>query len=197
MILYINGSPKIKYSNSEYFINKIKSDGSIKYLYSDNFVDIVNSLIQIDTIIFSFPLYVDAPPSKVIEFMEYIINNNISLKDKNIYVICNCGFLESKHNNIAIDIIKNFCDNNEANFKGFLKIGAGEIIGKCNKSILYEFISIFFELKIKKFKRYLNNKKNIYLDTTIRPVPKWLYVIIANIYWRKKMINNNCLKEDN
>ena len=33
MILYINASPKLDKSNSEYFIRKIDNKASIKYLY--------------------------------------------------------------------------------------------------------------------------------------------------------------------
>lgn len=198
MRLYINGSPKLSHSNSEYFINKIKNNGYIKYLYKDNFNNILKNIQRIDTIIFSFPLYVDGPPSKVIEFMEYIEDNNICLKNKNIYVICNCGFLESKQNDIAIDIIKNFCKTNDAIFKGSFKIGAGEIIGKCDKKKIYKIISIPFIIKLKKFKKSINNSTNINLNTTITPMFKTLYVIIANISWKQKMKINNCyIKEDN
>ena len=67
MILYINGSPKLSKSNSEYFIKKIDSSAEIKYLYKDKF-DSLN-LKDADTIILSFPLYVDAPSNKVIELL--------------------------------------------------------------------------------------------------------------------------------
>ncbi|MBQ8193282.1 MAG: hypothetical protein IJZ46_04365 [Bacilli bacterium] len=198
MKLYINGSPKINNSNSNYFLNKININDNIRYLYRDSFDDILKNIRRIDTIIFCFPLYVDGPPSKVIEFMEYIEDNNISLKNKNIYVICNCGFLESKQNDIAVDIMKNFCIKNKGVFKGFFKIGAGEIIGKCEKNRLFKLISIPFMIKINKFRKCVDNNKIVELSTTIRPITKRLYILLANFHWKKKMIKNNCYKkEDN
>lgn len=194
MRLYINGSPRLEGSNSNFFLNKIKDKEKIKYLYRDNFDNILKNINNIDTIILSFPLYVDAPPSGVIEFMEYIDNNNIDISNKNIYTIINCGFWEAKHNKTADLIMENFANKHMANYKGSFLIGAGEIIGKCNKVWLYKLVSISFLFKIKRFKSYINNNDGIKLETTIRPMWKRLYVFMANINWKRQMIRNNCYK---
>lgn len=194
MRLYINGSPRLEGSNSNFFLNKIKDKEKIKYLYRDNFDNILKNINDIDTIILSFPLYVDGPPSGVIEFMEYIDNNNIDISNKNIYTIINCGFWEAKHNKTADLIIENFANKHIANYKGSFLIGAGEIIGKCNKVWLYKLVSISFLFKIKRFKSYINNNDGIKLETTIRPMWKRLYVFMANINWKRQMIRNNCYK---
>ena len=117
MILYINGSPKLENSNSNYFLNKIKNNEKINYIYRDKFDNILKKINKVDTIILSFPLYVDSPPSKVIEFMEYIIDNNIDISNKKIYTIINCGFWEAKHNRTASLIIENFANNRKAKYK--------------------------------------------------------------------------------
>lgn len=194
MRLYINGSPRLEGSNSNFFLNKIKDKEKIKYLYRDNFDNILKNINNIDTIILSFPLYVDAPPSGVIEFMEYIDNNNIDISNKNIYTIINCGFWEAKHNKTADLIMENFANKHMANYKGSFLIGAGEIIGKCNKVWLYKLVSVSFLFKIKRFKSYINNNDGIKLETTIRPMWKRLYVFMANINWKRQMIRNNCYK---
>lgn len=194
MRLYINGSPRLEGSNSNFFLNKIKDKEKIKYLYRDNFDNILKNINDIDTIILSFPLYVDGPPSGVIEFMEYIDNNNIDISNKNIYTIINCGFWEAKHNKTADLIMENFANKHMANYKGSFLIGAGEIIGKCNKVWLYKLVSISFLFKIKRFKSYINNNDGIKLETTIRPMWQRLYVFMANINWKRQMIRNNCYK---
>lgn len=194
MRLYINGSPRLEGSNSNFFLNKIKDKEKIKYLYRDNFDNILKNINDIDTIILSFPLYVDVPPSGVIEFMEYIDNNNIDISNKNIYTIINCGFWEAKHNKTADLIMENFANKHMANYKGSFLIGAGEIIGKCNKVWLYKLVSISFLFKIKRFKSYINNNDGIKLETTIRPMWQRLYVFMANINWKRQMIRNNCYK---
>lgn len=192
MILYLNGSPKNKKSNSESFLKDIKAQDT-KYLYKDNFEGILKNIRVFTTIIFSFPLYVDSPPSKVIEFMEYIENNNINIKNKNIYVIVNCGFLESKHNNTACEIIKNFCFNTGAIYKGAFKIGAGEIIGKRKSSLLFRILSLAYNYKINIFKNFISNNEDIELSTTIHPMTKRLYVFIVNMSFKSKIKKNNAI----
>ena len=81
MILYINGSPRVSKSNSNTFLKDIDAI-NIKYLYKDSFKVISKNINNVNTLIFCFPLYVDGPPYKVIEFMEYIKEYNIS-KDIN------------------------------------------------------------------------------------------------------------------
>lgn len=194
MKLFINGSPKLDKSNSFYFLSMINDNNKIKFLYKDDFDDILRDINKINTIIFSFPLYVDGPPNKVIEFMEYINDNKIDIKDKKIYCIINCGFFEAKQNDVAALIIKNFAINNRAKYMGSFNIGAGEIVGKRNRKILYKIISIPFYFKIKKLKNSINKGLKVNLNTTIRPMSKKLYVFLANISWRKKMRENKIIK---
>ena len=195
MKLFINGSPKLDKSNSFYFLSMINYDNNIvKYLYKDNFDYILKDINKVDSIIFSFPLYVDGPTNKVIEFMEYIKDNKISIKDKKIYCIINCGFFEARQNKTAALIIKNFAINNNAKYMGSFNIGAGEIVGKRNKKTLYKIISIPFYFKMKKFKNSINNVQKVNLNTTIRPIVKRFYVLLANINWKKKMRKNNVIK---
>lgn len=192
MILYLNGSPKLEISNSNFFLNELKNkNDKIEYIYKNNYIDLVKKLDNVNTIVLAFPLYVDAPTNKVIEFMEYIEDNKIDIENKNIYIIINCGFLESKHNIIASDIIKQFCNKNKAIYKGEFLIGAGEIIGKINRNKLYKIASCDYLVKIKKFKSAILNNEAIHLKTTIKPMTKRLYVYLANINW------NNHLKENN
>lgn len=194
MILYINGSPKIENSNSNYFLNKIKNKEKIKYVYRDKFNDILKDIKKINTIVLCFPLYVDGPTCKIIEFMEYIEKNNIDISNKKIYTIINCGFWEAKHNRTASLIIENFAKKNKAKYMGSFNIGAGEIVGKCEKFWLYKLISIPFLIKIKQFKESINNGSEITLETTIRPMTKRLYIFMANINWKRQMIRNGCYK---
>lgn len=196
MILYINGSPKLKNSNSDFFLNKINKKTKIFYVYKDKFNKILKDIKNNDTIVFSFPLYVDAPTNKIIELLEYIQDNKIDIKNKMIYTIINCGFWEAKHNKTASLIMEEFAINNKAKYMGTFNIGAGEIIGKCGKKKIYKIISIPFLFKIRKFKRYIFNKKKINLETTIRPMTKKLYIYLANCSWKSKMIKNGCYKNN-
>ena len=184
-MLLINGSPKLKKSNSNYFLNLTSKKDSIIYLYKDNFskIDLKNH----DTIVFSFPLYVDSIPSKVTEFIEYLDNNNIDISNKKIYAICNCGFLEPIHNEIALKIIENFTFKRQALYKGHISVGAGEIIGKRKDNCIYKIMSISFVFKFLWFKHCIKKGRKINLSTTIHPMTKKVYIKLANKSWKKKM----------
>lgn len=194
MKLYINGSPRLENSNSNYFLNRIKDNEKIKFIYRDKFSDILKNITEVDTIILCFPLYVDGPPCKVIEFMEYINDNNIDISNIKIYTIINSGFWEAKHNRTASLIVENFANSNEAKYMGTFNIGAGEIVGKRDKVKLYKLVSIPFLFKIRKFKNSINDGSKIKLETTIRPMSKRLYVFMANINWKRQMVRNGCYK---
>lgn len=194
MKLYINGSPRLENSNSNYFLNRIKDNEKIKFIYRDKFSDILKNITEVDTIILCFPLYVDGPPCKVIEFMEYINNNNIDISNIKIYTIINSGFWEAKHNRTASLIVENFANSNEAKYMGTFNIGAGEIVGKRDKVKLYKLVSIPFLFKIRKFKNSINDGSEIKLETTIKPMSKRLYVFMANINWKRQMVRNGCYK---
>lgn len=196
MKLYINGSPKLTNSNSNYFLNKLSPKNKIKFVYKDKFSEILKSIKKVDTIILAFPLYVDGPPNKVIELFEYIKNNKINIKNKKIYTIINCGFWEAKQNRTASLIVEDFAINNGAKYMGSFNIGAGEIIGKCDKKKIYRLASLPFLIKIRKFKARINKGKKVTLETTIRPMTKRLYVYLANCNWKKQMIKNDCYKNN-
>lgn len=181
-IIYLNGSPRLKLSNSTSFLNDIKDkQNKIYYLYKDKFDEIISGIKKCDTIVLAFPLYVDSPTSGTLRFFEYIKDNNIDISGKNLYAIINCGFLEAKQNDVARDIVKLFCTNNNINYMGCIRIGAGVIIGKKKVSLLYKLVSISYYFKINKFKRAILNSNCADIATTIHPVPKWLYVLIANL----------------
>ncbi len=184
MVLFINCSPKLNFSNSKYFCDLLKIDNRTNYIYKDDFKDIIKNIDIYDTIIFSIPTYLDIIPSKLIEFIE---NNNINFKNKNIYLICNCGFMEYYHNNLVIEFIKNYICSNNGNFKGFLNIGAGEVI-KLTKNIKpLKLICISFYIKLNKFRKVVLNKKEAFFNTSINFVTKKMYCNICNHYWRKKL----------
>lgn len=192
MILYLNGSPRLSKSNSNTFLNDIAAN-NIHYLYNEAIEDIFKDITDIDTIVLSFPLYADSPPSKVIELMEYIENNEIDITNKNIYSIINCGFLESKQNNVAKEIINNFCINNSAKYKGSFLIGAGEIIGKRNRNFLFKLISIFYSFKINKFSKCIKDSKVINISTSLHPMNKYLYMLLVNKSFKNTMKRNSCI----
>ena len=177
MILFINASPKLKMSNSEYFINLL---------------NIKKNIYKANKIIFVYPTYIDIIPSKLINFIE---NYKGNFNNKEIYLIINCGFLEPKNNDLGIKFMKNYIKEKQGIFKGYLSIGSGEVIGICKNNKFLKLICHDFLKKLKKFRKFINLSKNIELKTNIKLFNKKLFCIICNHYF-KKNLSKNKVKEN-
>ena len=196
MYTLINGSQKNYKSNSRYFldyISKYLDDYTIYNLKYDDFNDIIDSIINADTIIIAFPLYVDSPNSLTLKLLDYIYDNNIDLSNKKLYVIINCGFREGIHNITALNIIKNWASKVNIEYSGSILIGAGEIVGKEE----YSYITSIATNKLKKFSKCIKKNKNIKdIITTMDLLTNRLYCMFANLSWTKKGKINNLTKDD-
>lgn len=191
MYTLINGSPKPKDSNSLYFLKLVSSNLDNYNLYElrrDKYNDIIDSINLSDVIILSFPLYVDSPTSITLSFLDYFIDNQIDLKDKNIYIIINCGFREGQQNITAVNIIKRWCDKVGGNYGGSIMIGAGEIVGN-NR---FKFISRKALKKVKKFSSFIREKQTSDdIITTMDLFNNKMFCLVANAFWNKKAKKNN------
>ena len=195
MYTIINGSPKVINSNSSYFINIITKnldEYNIFELKKGNYNNIIDSINKSKTIILTFPLYVDSPTSITLSFLDYIIDNKITLKDKYLYTIINCGFREGEQNITALNIIKRWCEKVEATYKGAILIGAGEIVGKKK----YKFISNKALKNLKEFSNIIKENKTKEIITTMNLLNDKIYCILANLSWNKKGRINNLTKKE-
>ena len=186
MYTLISGSPKPVNSNSLYFL-KIIGSYLDKYnlfeLKKNKYEEILDSIKKSDAIILAFPLYVDSPTSLMLAFLDYIVDKKISLEDKLIYVVVNCGFREGEHNITAVNIMKRWCKKVKAIYGSSILIGAGEIVGK-NK---YRFISRKALKKIKDFANIVQLKQTeVDIITTMDLMNNKLYCYMANKSWSKK-----------
>lgn len=195
MYSLISGSPKPINSNSLKFLKNVTTNidnYKIFELKKDKYIKIIESIEKSDVIVFAFPLYVDSPTSITLSFLDYIIDNNINLESKNIYVIMNCGFREGEQNITAVNIIKNWCEKVGALYNGSIMIGAGEIVGKTK----YKFISYSALNKLKQFSNSIKLKKRSEdIITTMNLLNNKIYCYLANISWTKKGKLNNLSKE--
>ena len=196
MYILINGSQKNHKSNSRYFldyISKYLDDYTIYDLKYDFFDNIIDSIINTDTIVLAFPLYVDSPNSLTLKLLNYIYDNNIDLSNNSLYVIINCGFREGIHNITALNIIKNWATKVNIKYSGSILIGAGEIVGKEE----YSYITSIAINKLKKFGRCIKDTKECNdIITTMDLLTNRIYCMFANSSWTKKGKINNLTKKD-
>ena len=90
------------------------------------------------------------------------------LKNKKVYSICNCGFLEFEQCNLVTDNLKYIVNKKNGNFMGYLNIGCGEIIGITKKRKILKIFCLNFFKKIKQFKNDINNNNKNNLNTNIK-----------------------------
>ena len=183
MYTLISGSPKVKPSNSMFFLSKIKpllEEYSLYELKKHKYDEIINSINDSEVIVLAFPLYVDSPPSLTLEFLDYLIDNKVNLKGKQIYTIINCGFRDGNQNTTASQIISSWCKKVNAKYSGSLLIGAGEVVG--NKK--YKYISAKAMKKLNKFSNIIKNKEITEdIITTVDILNDNLYCFFANLSW--------------
>lgn len=129
--IFINGSPKRKFSVSQYFL-KLQGafvKGSKVFLKLRNRGDyrkILEQIADADAVVFSMPLYVDNVPSHVLAFlreMETVCHEKkLNLK---VYVIANNGFIEGNQNAPLLCVMENFCARSNIEWCGGIGIGGG------------------------------------------------------------------------
>lgn len=145
--VFINGSPKKRFSASNYFL-KLQSTfvrGQNVFLNLRTKSDhkkIFDQIIDADVVIFSIPLYVDCVPSHVVTFlreMEIFCKGKLDLK---IYVIANNGFIEGSQNAPLFRVMENFCIRCNLQWCGGIGIGGGVMFNTLRIILMIE-IGIF------------------------------------------------------
>lgn len=132
--VFINGSPKKKFSASGYFLDVqrffVKGKKVKEILRNKNDHErILNTIRDADTVVFCLPLYVDGVPSHVLSFMKvmeaFCKENSLQL---NVYVISNGGFIEGRQNKALFRVFENFCMRSNISWRGGIGIGGGVML---------------------------------------------------------------------
>lgn len=142
--VFINGSPKKRFSVSSYFLNlqSIFVSGQnvfLKLRTKSDHKKIFKQIINADIVIFSIPLYVDCVPSHVLSFLRemesFCREYKIELK---IYTIANNGFIEGKQNATLFRVMENFCTRSNLQWCGGLGIGGGVMFNALKVILMIE-----------------------------------------------------------
>jgi hypothetical protein len=132
--VFINCSPKKKFTASSYFIFLSKlfiKDKKVKETLRTpaDHDRILEQIRDADNVVFAVPLYVDGIPSHVLGFLEkaesFCRENSISF---NVYVVANNGFIEGKQNEPLMRHFSNFCSRAGLDFMGGVGIGGGVML---------------------------------------------------------------------
>ena len=196
-ITVINGSPRLKKSNSEilknYLLNFIKENKINEYFSFSIKLDnnIKTNIHNSDILIFIFPLYVDGIPSNLLSLLLNFENEKLINSKTKIYCIVNNGFFEGVQNHLAISQIRCWTKKVNAQWGQGIGVGAGELLPHLKKyplgrgplknlgKVLDKFSANIITLK---------SDEDIYLN------PNWLkslYFFQATISWILKGRKNN------
>lgn len=205
-IVALIGSPKSKKSSSSAIAFRI-SDTLHKYITqyraldivnSPNKDDIVNDILQAETLLIIFPLYVDSLPGSLLETMvdleRTLLNSTKSLPK--VYAICNCGFYDAEQTATALEIIENYCNKTGLAWQYGIGIGCGGMIAEEPSNIeapgpLGEVFKALSKLCKDITQGNTVKKENIFVKASI---PRFIYHLGGNLGWNRMSKKNNAKK---
>src|SRR5512137_2766360 len=202
--LLINGSPKLRDSSSasigEYIMGRASAVGAVTETFhagralrrEAEWTGLVRAVAHADAVLLSFPLYWDSLPSHLIEALERlktIRSGTPPTKPQTLYAAVQNGFPEPWHNEVAIDICRQF--SKEAGFiwGGAINLGGG---GAINGVPLEQTGGMTIKLRqaldtaaraiaaCEPFSPDLSQRLEIPLS------PKWITTLFGGFLWRRR-----------
>lgn len=177
-LMVINGSPRYAVSNSqkygklfqECWPTPVETHAALKGV-SDALVAQWNTC---EHVLFIFPLYADGLPSVLLAFLQQL-ESRLGTHRPTVHALINCGFLEPWQNDLAVEMLKLFCERHHLPFGSVLCQGGGE-------AILGTPFAFLCRRKIRRLARAIRQGKAVRLYTTM-PMPKRLFVKASDRYW--------------
>lgn len=189
-VMVINASPRAPKSNSRQyaglFAKYCQLDTEYYEVRKSNHRMMCHAMENFSEILFVFPLYADSLPVTLVNFLK-TMEENLPKNKPVISVIINCGFIEPKQNDIAVEMLRLFCGKNHLPFGSVLKIGSGE-------AILTTPFRIFLKVKMKKFAASVSGHRYRDFQVTM-PITKKMFIKASSIYWENYGKKNGISKE--
>lgn len=204
-IALINGSPKVKNSASECVLQALKSilpddHEIIEFQFrvpKPSNLDLAQ-IAECNVLVFAFPLYVDGLPSHLINClyqMETFFKTKPT-KKITVYSIVNSGFYEGHQNDIALEIMKNWCEKVKLNWGQGIGIGGGGMLpmlvglpdGKGPKKNLAKALNTIASSIITS-----TTAENVFISPNF---PRFAYKLAAEMGWRQQVKANGLKAKD-
>ncbi|MCL2115431.1 MAG: hypothetical protein FWH29_04345 [Methanobrevibacter sp.] len=200
----INGSPKVKNSGSSRFIEKIEEFIGKSTVYQatqliqmENNSEAILDILKAEVFLFVFPLYIDSLPAPLIKVLTMLEQaaTDTNGKSPRVYAICNCGFFEAEHTQVALDILKNFSTSLGMRWGYGIGIGGGGLVSSQSKNISKDgsasnVYTVLLELG-NEIENSYTKKQNIFVSPKI---PRFLYKLGGNLGWCQMAIKYGTIK---
>lgn len=178
-LMILNASPRAPRSNSkryaEFFAACYRGEAAYFELKAGNHHELCEKLEEFSDVLFVFPLYADAIPVTLLNFLKFL-EAHPPKRRPTISVLMNCGFLEPEQNEVAVQMMRLFCRQNQYPFGSVLKIGSGEAIWDSP----FRFLAA---RKIKGLARAIGQGNHASFHVTM-PLTKKMFVRAAASYWQ-------------
>lgn len=176
--MIINGSPRAPKSNSKKYAEIFSGyhRGKTDYfnITKNNHQELCEKMADYPDLLIVFPLYADALPVTLLNFLKYL-ENHAPAKKPIISVLVNCGFLEYEQNAVAVRMMEYFCETNGYTVGSVLQIGSGE-------AILDTPFKFVVKRKIRKLAESIASRNYAKYYSTM-PLTKKLFVLASTVYW--------------
>ena len=138
--LLLNGSLRGETANTKRFLDVMAArvEGDVSQLnlsaYLKRMDELVRIVLSAKKVVLGMPLYVDGVPSTPLKLMELVEKECAGkegfCKDKDIYVVANMGFYESRQIENLLSMVKSWSEACGFRYCGGIAIGAGEMMGQ-------------------------------------------------------------------
>lgn len=161
----------------------------------------IKELLESDSIVFAFPLYIDSIPSHLLRCLmqieAYIQDQRIQsslLSKVNIYVIVNNGFFQGKQNVLAIEVMQHWAKRCGFCFRQAVGIGGGGMIHVIQSIPDGHGPKKNISIALKEMAENIIQSKSGTVRFLEPNYPAWAYKWQAEFMWRA-MIKKNGLKK--
>jgi hypothetical protein len=192
-VVAINGSPKAKDSASGVLISQIEEIletkitvyQAIKLVQQEGVSAALSDMLKTETLLIVFPLYVDSLPAPVIKLLTMIEQEAVNTNEKLpvVYAVCNCGFYEAEHTQLALNMIENFAIRSGLSWGYGIGIGGGGMILSQSKN-MSKGPMVAVSIALQEFGNGIKNGHLKRENVLITPkIPRFLYKLGGNMGW--------------
>lgn len=189
-VLILNGSPRAPRSNSrryaELFAHSCPVPAQTCSITRTNHAELCEKAAGFSDILLVFPLYADGIPVTLLNFLK-VLEERLPSPRPRISVLINCGFYEPEQNDVAVEMVEQFCRRTGCAFGAVLEIGSGE-------AILDTPFVFLVRRRIRALAAAVAAGQHRVLRVTM-PIPKRMFVAASTLYWKNYGKRNGITKK--
>ena len=189
-IMILNGSPRAPRSNSKkyaaLFAQACPAETVYREITRGNHGTLCREIEGFSDLLLVFPLYADGIPVTLLRFLKALEAAPPSPR-LTVSMMVNCGFLEPGQNDIAVEMVRLFCEKSGCRFGSVLEIGSGE-------AILETPFAGMVRRKIGKLADSIARGTHRSWKVTM-PLPKRWFIRASTAYWESYGKRNGVTKE--